>query len=301
MINDETITQSRNQRISGYVLAALAAILWSFIGPLSKGAIAEDISPIEVAFWRAALGGLCFAVQTIVSRSMRIPLRHAAIFFLFGGWSIGVLFVSLQVSIKLSGAAMAMVLLYTAPAWVAIASRLLFREPLSRQKLLGLGVALVGTGLICSSGGSLSEGYSVLGIACGLVSGLAYASHFPFFVWWKSRYSTATIYTYMLLGGTAFMFPLVDFAPDKSWQAWGTLSALGILTNYAAYRALAGSLRRIGQVEAAVIGNIEPVLATLWVWLFYEENFTAAGWLGCGLVIGAVFLLTLERSSRPPE
>ena len=291
-------TISRSRVVSGYVYAALAAVLWSFIGPFSKGALAAGVSPIETAFWRALLGALCFAAHTSFFGSLRISRRDAVIFFLFGGWGIGVLFGALQVSIHLSGAAMAMVLMYTAPAWVAVASHFIFHEAISRQKLAAIGIALGGAALICFSGGSLPEEYSPLGIACGLLSGLAYASHFPFYSWWKTRYTTGVLYTYMLLGGAVFLLPFTQFAPEKSWEAWGHLLALGILTNYVAYIALGRSLQLISQIQSAVIGNIEPILATLWVWLFYGENFTVHGWLGCGLVIGAVFLLTIERGPQ---
>ena len=303
---------SRSQMLSGYLYAVAAAVLWSLIGPFSKACLAEGIPSMEIAFWRALLGGLCFAAQTALSGGLRIPLRHALVFLLFGGWGIGALFGALQVSIHLSGAAMAMVLLYTAPVWVALTSRILFHEAISRKKLAAICVALAGAALVCFSGGSLPAQYSVPGIACGLLSGLAFASQFPFYMWWSGRYSTGTMYTYMLLGGAVILLPFVSFAPDvssgvssgivsgKSWEAWANLLALGILTNYAAYIALARSLHRISQIQTAVIGNLEPVLATLWVWLFFGENFTLIGWTGCALVIGAVFLMTVERKP-PPE
>ncbi|MEN3929916.1 EamA family transporter [Microvirga sp. W0021] len=290
---------SRRKTISGYLYAALAAVLWSLIAPLSKNALAAGISPVETSFWRALLGCLCFAVQTSLTGGLRVPVRHALIFILFGGWGVSILFSALQLSIQLSGAATAMVLLYTAPAWVAVASYFLFREAISAKKIIAICVALTGAILVSFSGGSLPTGYSTLGIICGLISGLAYASHFPFYVWWYGRYSTATIYTYMLFGGALFLLPFVDFAPAKSWDTWGNLVALAFLTNYLAYLAIAKSLQLISQVQSAVIGNIEPVLATLLVWAFFGENFNIYGWIGCTLVICAVFLLTLER--KPSE
>lgn len=290
---------ARQTVVAGFLYAGLAAVLWSLIAPLSKESLAFGVGPVETGFWRALLGGLCFFAQTVAHGGMRIPWRHAVIFFLFGGWGIGVLFGALQVSIKLSGAAMAMVLLYTAPAWVAVASRFLFHEAISPRKLLALCVALTGTALVCFSGGSLPEAVSVTGIVCGLLSGLAYASHYPFYSWWRHTYSIGTIYTYMLLGGSVFLLPFTGVTFDKPLGAWMNLLGLGVLTNYIAYIAIAKSLQRISQVQSAVIGNIEPILATLLVWLFYGENFTASGWIGGGLVIGAVFLLTAEKSPAP--
>lgn len=286
---------NEQQNFMGFALAAFAAILWSFIGPLSKEALNHGISPLETAFWRAFIGCVCFSAQAAFSGGLRVPLRHASTFFLFGWLGVGLLFGALQVSIQLSGAATAMVLLYTAPAWVALSSRIFFREAISLQKALAIGTALAGVALICFAGGSLSAVYSPLGIICGLLAGIAYASHFPFYACWGLRYSTGIIYTYMLLGGTIFLLPFVSYAPDKTWYIWTVLFALGFLTNYVAYVALAASLRRISQIQAAVVGNIEPLFATLWVWAFFGENFTPIGWAGCSLVMAAVFLMAIKR------
>lgn len=284
------------KQMTGYLYVLAAAVLWSLIGPFSKICMEEGLAPLEVAFWRALLGGICFFAQTGICGGARIPVKHALFFCLFGVLSISVFFSSLQISIQLSGAAMAMVLLYTAPAWVAVFSRILFHESFSSRKGIALGLALFGTALVCFSGGSLNAEPSVLGIVCGLISGLCYASHFPFYVWWQPRYSTATLYAYILLGGALALFPFVDFAPTRSWTAWANLLALGVVTNYGAYLAYGRSLQSINQVKAAIIGNIEPVLATFWVWLFWNENFSAYGWAGSALVISAVFLLTADRS-----
>lgn len=209
------------KQMTGYLYVLAAAVLWSLIGPFSKICMEEGLAPLEVAFWRALLGGICFFAQTGICGGARIPVKHALFFCLFGVLSISVFFSSLQISIQLSGAAMAMVLLYTAPAWVAVFSRILFHESFSSRKGIALGLALFGTALVCFSGGSLNAEPSVLGIVCGLISGLCYASHFPFYVWWQPRYSTATLYAYMLLGGALALFPFVDFAPTRSWTGVG--------------------------------------------------------------------------------
>ncbi|WP_367303343.1 DMT family transporter, partial [uncultured Bilophila sp.] len=291
----EAAMSPRSTETTGYLYVFAAALLWSMIGPFSKNCIEAGLSPLEVAFWRAALGGACFFFQIARWGGLRLPLRHALLFGVFGLFTISVFYSSLQIAIELSGAATAMVLLYTAPAWVAVFARVLFHESLSGRKLLALLLAMGGTALVCFSGGSLAAAPSALGIAAGLISGLTYAAHFPIYLWWKSRYSTATLYAYMLLGGVLALAPFVDFAPTRSAWVWANLLALGVLSSYVAYLASCRSLQLISPVKAAVIGNIEPVLGTFWVWLLWHENFSPIGWTGSALVISAVFLLTLER------
>ena len=143
---------------SGYFWILLTAFFWSLVGVLSKVCMAEGVTPLETAFWRAAFGLLFFLGHTLVTRQIAVPPRAAASFLLFGVWGIGVFYSVTQYAIKLSGAAMSVVLMYTAPIWVALISRFLFGEAISRRKLAAIGVALCGTGLVCFSGGSLPAG-----------------------------------------------------------------------------------------------------------------------------------------------
>ncbi len=280
---------------SGYAYALLAASFWALLGPVSRLCFNEGVSPLEVAFWRAALGGACFAAHGLVRGGLNVKPSHGAIFCLFGLVAVALFFALYQVAVRESGAALAVVLLYTAPAWVAVFSRLLFGESLTGRKFAALAVAMSGTALVCFSGGSLGGEPSVLGILCGLGAGFCYATHYPFYVWWQDRYSTATLYTFMLLAGAVALFPFVDFLPDKSPTAWAGLAALGLFCTYGAYLAYGQGLRRISPVRAAVVSNLEPVLGTLLAWFWWQEAFPPIGWAGGALVLAAVLLLTTEK------
>ena len=217
----------------------------------------------------------------------------------YGGLLGALMFGAFQLSIEMSGGATAVVLLYTAPAWVAVLSRVLFHEAISRTKLLAIAIALAGVVLVSLSGGSHSGVFSWAGILCGLASGFGYAAYFPFTFYFVQKYKAQTIYSYAFLGSALVLLPFI-FPLDlgKSAEVWGLLGLMSVSTNFLAYIFLALSLKCITQVQSAVVGNIEPVLGTLWVWLFFDENFRAIGWGGCALIMGAVFLLTLEKKCR---
>lgn len=285
-----------SERYSGYVWILLAAFFWSLLAAISKICLNAGVSPLEIAFWRGAVGCAFFMLHAGSTGGLRIRPRDACIFMGFGIWSVGVFFGSMQYAIQLSGGATAVVLLYTAPVWVAFFSRALFHERITRRKAGAIGVALAGTALVCFSGGSLPGETSALGIACGLLSGLCYASHYPFYRWWQSRYSTATIYAFMLLGGITALWFCVPVSLEHSPRIWFWLALLGLLTCYLAYICYGMGLARISLVRAAVTCHLEPLLGTLWVWLFWQENFSAMGWLGGALVLAAVFLLTTDKS-----
>lgn len=279
---------------SGYGYALLAAGLWGLLGPVSRLCLSGGMEPQEVAFWRAFIGGLCFTAHGFFRRELAVRPAHGACFCLFGVLGVSLFFGAYQVAVRESGAALAVVLLYTAPVWVALFSRALFGERLTRRKIAALTVALGGTALVCLSGGSAGGTPSWPGILCGLAAGFFYATHYPFYTWWQKRYSTATLYTFMLLAGALALAPFVTFSPHTA-LTWAGLIFLGVFCTYGAYLAYGAGLRRISPVRAAVVSNLEPVIGTLLAWAWWHENFSPSGWAGGALVLTAVFILTTDH------
>ena len=116
----------------GFFYAALAAALWSLITPFSRLLFELHTSPLETAFWRSLFGGICFVIYSLIKGCLKVPFRDGLRMLFFGGLLGALMFGAFQLSIEMSGGATAVVLLYTAPAWVAVLSRVLFHDAISR-------------------------------------------------------------------------------------------------------------------------------------------------------------------------
>jgi len=278
----------------GITYCVLAALAWAFIGPFSRLCFAEGIAPTAVAFWRLAISGVCFLIHALVFHELKTTRRDFCIMALFGAFVVATIILTLQISIQKSGSALAIILMFTAPIWVALFSRILFHEVITPAKLAAILLALMGTLLVCFSGGSLGEEVSYIGLSAGLVCGFSYAFQFLFFAWWKDRYATAVLFAMTFLPAAAVLSFFADFQPVSMVGALA-LVCPSILSTYAAYYWYGQSLRYITPVQAAIVGNLEPVVGTFLSWWLWDENFSLIGWMGCVCVIGSVLLLTLRK------
>ncbi len=280
--------------LGGYAFVFLAAGCWALIGPLAKFGLQSGLSPQEIAFWRAAFGAACFCAHAGITGLFKVKLKEKIIFSLFGVVGIAVMFSSYQIAVREGGAALASVLLYTAPAWVTIFSRLFFAEPLTRIKLIALVLAMCGATLAVLSGGGLANttgaGVSALGIACGLLAGFTYSLHYVFTKRYLSDHSPITLFAYCLPVGALALFPSIDFAPKAS-SDWIPLITMGVVCTYAAYWAYCQGMMRLSATKVAITANLEPILASMLAWWWWGEMFSPIGWLGAFCVIGAVFLI----------
>ncbi|MBQ7617720.1 MAG: DMT family transporter, partial [Desulfovibrio sp.] len=212
-----------------------------------------------------------------------------------------------QYTVMLAGASMDIILQYTAPFWVALFSKVFFHERLNTSQILAMVVAAFGTICVCSSGGSLAYKAPLLGICTGLITGICYASHYPFTRIWQKKYSSATIFFHLLLGGSLgiFIFSCLCYPENLSLftkagsfapKVWLAAAAMGIFCTYLAFVCFGLALKKIGLVQAVITSEIEPVFSIFWVWLFYDENFSALGWLGSFAILASVLLLSVAKA-----
>lgn len=279
---------------TGYLFAFAAAACWAVLGPISRLPLSHGVSPLEVAFWRAFFGAVLFVAHGLITRQQRISKKDGAVLASFGLFGIALMFASYQVAVQRSGAAMAAVLLYTAPFWVALFSRVIFKESLTPLKMAAMLVAMAGVAMVCLSGGGTPQKADLFGIGAGLLTGLAYSLHYVYATAYLKKISAVTLYMYCLPVGALTLLPFIDFAP-KAGADWLALASLGLVTNYAAYTFYCGALKRLAPTKVAVLCNLEPLLAALLAFVFWDEFFPALGWLGSALVLAGVFMIMADR------
>ena len=273
----------------GYALLALAALFWSLNGPVARHFFSLGLTAPELAFLRCATGAFCFCLHAVFRKEWHVAPRDFPKLLLFGAAGLGLFTLSYQTSVYESGAALAVILLYTAPAWVALLSRIFLGHSINRRTIAAIGIAMAGVFLITlagSTGGRLSW----LGLAAGLVSALLYALHFPWNFRWRGIYSPITLYSYAMLGGALFLLPFAEFTARPA-PVWLQLFLGLALITYLPYLCYGLGMRSVNPTPAAVIVNLEPVMGCAAAYLWWNEGFALPGWLGAGLVIGAVFLL----------
>ncbi len=284
------------QIILGYCFVLLATMCWSMIGPLGRFSLDAGISPLETAFWRAGIGFIFFASHAVIINKWRVPGRMAAIFILFGIPGIAGLFLTYMIGVKGAGSAMTSVLQNgVAPVFVAFWGMLLFKEHLSRWRVMALVLAVIGVSLVCVSGGGLAQGAAWWGVVAGIASGFCYSLHFCFGKKFLADYSPITLYTYILPAGALFMLPFVDFMPDKTPANWFYLALLALVTVWGGYWAYCEGLKRLEISRVGVLITFEPLIAAFFSWLWWDENFSLLGWIGAVSIIFAIIFTTLEK------
>ncbi|WP_299428847.1 EamA family transporter [uncultured Meiothermus sp.] len=279
----------------GYLYVLAAACLWGLLGVVSKAAFEQGVSPLEVAFWRAALGAVLFGAQAFLIQKMLVLRKDLLPVAGFGLVGISLFYGAYQLAIQSGGAALASVLLYTAPAIVALLSWLFLREPMNAFKLGAVALTLLGVAAVSMQGGGVD--ITLPAIFWGLVSALTYATYYLFGKLYLHKYTTPTVFLYALPVGALGLLPFVDFAP-KTAEAWGAIAFLTVVSTFVAVTLYFAGLRRLEATRASVVATLEPVVAAFAAWLWWGERFSLLGYLGAGLVLAGVLVMVLRPQPR---
>lgn len=288
--------------MTGFLYVLAAAFMWGLIGVFTKYILVEGVSALEIAFWRASFAWVMFLVHARIKGQVRVKRSDLPALFGFGFICVTLFYGSYQLAIRDVGMAMAAVLLYTAPAWVALLSWTVLKETMTATKALCVAMTVIGVSCI-SLGPKLMSGGAIpmnlFGLAAGLVAGFTYALYYIFGKKYLHKYATPTIFVYALPFGALLLLPFVDFHP-KSAYAWTMLISLAAVTSYGAFSAYYAGLKLLDATHASVIATFEPVVAAVFAYLLFGEKFSPLGYVGSCLIIAAVFLVVFSgaRASR---
>lgn len=144
--------------MNGYLLVFAAAVLWGLIGVFSQGILDAGVGALEIAFWRAALAGALFAAHARLTGQLKLAgARDFGALAAFAGVGVTLFYAAYTLAVQTGGVSLASLLLYSAPAFVALAAWALLGEALTLSKLGLLALTLVGVALV-------SQGLSLIHI-----------------------------------------------------------------------------------------------------------------------------------------
>ena len=303
------VAQTLTERIQQRPLAVLVsgALAISFAPLLVKSLALGGLDPTAIAFWRCTIGLGFWCIPFIFDRKWpRIPARTMGLMAL-----AGVLFaLDLWVwhrAIMLAGAGLATILGNTQVFITAILGIWVFKEKPGAGFGRAAFVAFIGVVLLAGIGGNVELTPDYLrGILYGLFTGLLYGS---FIVTMRAagrgsaneRSANDRLFWFTLWSTLALFVPwfFETQALPGDGIAWWKAIGLALLAQALGWWAIGVSLPGVRTSLGGLILLLQPILASVWGVLFFDERWTALQLVGAMLTLGAVYYGSTRR--QPPE
>lgn len=291
----------------GAVLVLGAAALWATFGIFAKYLYARGYAPLELASVRASVGVLGAALVALVHpRRLRLDRRGVLFFICYGVLGFALFETLFFAALARTTVAIAAALLYTAPAFVLLASRLLWHERIPPWKLVALGMVLAGVLLVTGALDALRTGSAHLTAAAlglGLAAGAGYALYTLFSKVASRRYEPAvSVFWSFLFAALALALLAPPLEPLLRNRAdLPVLLALGVVPTLIPYALYLAALRHLRASTAAMLASLEPVIAALLAASLLGEALDAPRVIGIGLIVSAAIVIARDASRADPE
>jgi drug/metabolite transporter (DMT)-like permease len=294
---------SARRPLLGGAMVLMAAALWGTLGLFARALASAGISPLEMTSARAA-GAAILLMLWIARRPARLRIRPRDLpFFLaFGVLGLALFHFLYFATLQHTSIAVAVALLYTAPAFVLIGSRLWFGEPIDATRLTALGLVLAGIFLVTGALRLLATGQATItaaAIALGLGSGLSYGLYTIFGKRALERYDSGqTVFYSFIFAAFALALVAPPWIPFQEHpEATLPLILLGVIPTVAPYLLYTAGLRHLPPSTASMLASIEPVVATLLGSTLLGESLGIDQGAGIALIIAAALVLAARSEN----
>jgi drug/metabolite transporter (DMT)-like permease len=279
------IPDSKARHLQGLGLAFGAGLLWSLGGLLIK---LVDWNPLAIAGMRSAIASLLLLG---VLRRPKLTWSPVQVGGALAYAATVILFVTAN---KLTTAANAILLQYTAPIYAAILGARFLGERVTRGDWATIIIVISGVMLFFVD--HLTFG-GLEGNLLALISGLTFA---VLAVLLRKKKDESALES-VLLGNlvTALIGLPFMFQSSPGGQSWLGLILLGVFQLGLSYLLYTKALKHISALEGTLITSIEPILNPVWVFLALGEKPGPWAMIGGVMVLIAVTGRSLLKTSYP--
>jgi drug/metabolite transporter (DMT)-like permease len=271
---------------------AVLAVSWG--APLARLTAA---APLAVAMWRMTLAASLLLPFSAARGTLVIPARHrpaAALSGLLLGMHFGLWIPSLW----LTSVSASVVLVTTGPLWVLLLSPRFLGVHIAGRNLVSFALALTGVVIIVGGDFHLSP-RALVGDLMALAGGACAAGYLVVGKRLRHEVPLAGYLTVVYGGAALALVAAVVVLRVPAWPtatiAWLPLLGMALGPTLTGHTLLNWALAHLEAYRVNLAVLLEPVLASLWTWLFIGEVPPLHVLPGAALVLGA---LALEYAPR---
>lgn len=293
-------------------MVATAATLFAVNGSVSKVLLDSGLSSLELAQIRAtcaALGLLAFLVVFARAR-LRVGRRELLFLVAFGVVGVAVVQWLYFVAIHNLPVGVALLIEFTAPLFVALFARFVYREHIRRRIWVAVILCIAGLAIVVEVWAGIA--FSTVGVTAAVGGAFGLTAYLLMAERERRQRDPVSLSFYGFLFAAALWavvqpvweFPWDVLADTVSLQGnfsehsapvWLLVGFVVVIGTMVTFSLLTGALRHISATRASIVATLEPVMATVVAWLWLEETFGPTQLIGGAVVLGGIFLAQSAR------
>ncbi len=293
------------QQKKSYLMVIIGSSLWGGIGVFKNILGDVGFSPMEVVAIRVTTAAVALGLYMLIKDRSLFRVKPRDCWCFVGTGIISLVFFNwcYFTAIEMTSLAVAVILMYTSPIFVMLFSAILFKEKITPRKVVALIIVFVGCLFVAGVFSSGDYKISFLGFIVGIGAGVGYALYSIFGRYALEKgYQSITISEYTFLFATVSALPLSqiwnNFSLMGQTDTWIGALGIGVLCCVFPFILYTQGLAGVETSKAAILANMEPVVATLLSCILYHESILNTKGIGILLILASVFLLSYTPKEK---
>ena len=287
-----------NNTQKAYLQLHIAVLLYGFTAILGD---LIQLSALVLVWWRVFITSISLLFLIQMGRKIKELPRALILKYMGIGVLVGIHWICFFGAIKYSNASITLVCLATTSFFTAFLEPMILKQKIKSYEIL-LGLLIIPGMMLVVNNTDISM---QLGILIGLLAAFL-ASLFSSLNKKLVDDADPMSITFLELGSAwlfiSLILPFFFFNNDvvfmPSGSDWIYLIVLSLLCTTFAYLISLDALRHISAFAATLTINLEPVYGIILAWLILKENeeLNMGFYIGCVLILGAVFSYPFVKS-----
>ncbi|MDD2497827.1 MAG: DMT family transporter [Desulfitobacteriaceae bacterium] len=280
-----------NNYLKGIIMVLISAFGFALMPSLALFAYQSEITVLTLLFFRFFLASILFFLY-LYFKPEKVSLNKITLLKLF---LIGAVIYNMQSifyfsSVKYIAPSLAVLILYTHPVIIAVASSFLDHEPLTMKLIISVLVSFLGMALML---GTNFSGINGLGVLFAAGTSVVYAAYVILTnkILKTVPPLTASAYISLFASVGLLMVSLLSGSFSLSFQAsvWPWLITLVIFSTVIALLTFYRGLEVLGPTKATILSMAEPLFGIFLAILLFQDHLSLLQMIGAaGVISGAV-------------
>ena len=287
------------QRFTGYLMVATASVLFGFNGNLSRRLFDNGVTPVTLVEFRMLIGGACLLAVLLLGRRSELKLQRRHWGWVVAlGLSVALVTYTYFVAISRLPIAVALVIQFTAPAWMTLGEAIWYRRMPSLYVLVALGLTIVGVVLLTGLWRQSLNGLDPIGL---LYAGLALLAFIAYLLLGRRvgrdlPSLTSTTYSALVAGVFWLIVQPPWSIPANTWtpQHLPLIVIVGVVGMAIPFSLILASLRRLDAPRVGIVSMLELVAAGVIAYFWLGQILDVWQITGGVAVLVGVTILQIE-------
>lgn len=282
-------------KTKGIIFGVLAAFIYGFTPILGKLTYLEGSNSMSLTFYRNFLSiPFLFFMLKYKKIDLKINKNEGKKLAILASLGSTLTALTLYGAYNYISVGMTTTIHYIYPVLVTAACILIFKEKVSKEKIIALVLSTIGVMMF------FEGNFSIIGVTLALLSGVIYAAHILYidksglnsmYAFKITFYLSIFSSIYLLIAGMVSGSLVAVMTP----KGWIFTILVSFFVSFLANTFIPIGVKHAGPTITSIVGMLEPITSVILGILILSEPVTTRNILACILILAGVFIVIMAK------